>query len=117
MKTVLKDNSHYLKIWRTTKKIPVGKVVSYGQVADLAGLPGRARLVGKAMGYAPQDMQVPWHRVLRSNGQIAFPNGSDQALEQTGLLQEEGVTVFNNRVSLKDFQWQPELSELLQLEY
>lgn len=114
---VMQDNPQYTKIWRTTRQIPLGKVASYGQVADLAGLPGRARLVGKAMGYAPEDLQVPWYRVLRSNGQIAFPKGSEQAAKQTGLLQEEGVVVFNNRVRLKDFQWQPGLSELLQLEY
>ena len=111
------DKSHYLKIWRTTLQIPEGKVASYGQVADLAGLPGRARLVGKAMGYAPKDMNVPWYRVLRSNGQIAFPKGSEHALKQTGFLQEEGVVVLNNRVKLKEFQWVPDLGELLALEY
>lgn len=111
------ENAHYLKIWRTTLQIPVGKVASYGQIADLAGLPGSARLVGKAMGYAPQEMQIPWYRVLRSNGQIAFPKGSEQALKQTGLLQEEGVVVLNNRVKLKEFRWGPDLGELLALEY
>ena len=113
----MKDNPQYIKIWRTTLQIPVGKVASYGQIADLAGLPGRARLVGKAMGYAPKEMAVPWYRVLRSNGQIAFAKGSEHAIKQTGLLQEEGVAVFNNRVRLKEFQWQPDLAELLQLEY
>lgn len=113
----MQENAHYVKIWRTTLQVPVGKVASYGQVADLAGLPGRARLVGKAMGYAPKEMQVPWYRVLRSNGQIAFPKGSEHANKQTGLLQEEGVAVFNNRVKLKEFQWQPDLGELLALEY
>lgn len=111
------ENTQYLKIWKTTLQIPVGKVASYGQVADLAGLPGRARLVGKAMGYAPKEMQVPWYRVLRSNGQIAFPKGSENAEKQTGSLQEEGVAVFNNRVKLKEFQWQPGLGELLSFEY
>lgn len=111
------ENKQYLKIWNTTIQIPAGKVASYGQVADLAGLPGRARMVGKAMGYAPKEMRVPWYRVLRSNGQIAFPKGSDNAEKQTGFLQEEGVAVFNNRVKLKEFQWQPGLGELLSLEY
>lgn len=106
-------NPQYNKIWQTTLLIPTGKVASYGQIADLAGLPGRARLVGKAMGYAPKELQVPWFRVLRSNGQIAFPKGSEHAQTQTGLLQEEGVVVLNNRVKLKEFQWQPDLGELL----
>jgi methylated-DNA-protein-cysteine methyltransferase related protein len=107
------SNSAYQRIWQTTLNIPVGKVVSYGQLADLAGLPGRARLAGKALGYAPASLTLPWHRVLRANGQLAFPKGSEQALLQTGLLQEEGVVVLNHRVRMNDFQWQPNLSELL----
>ena len=111
-------NAHYERIWKTTLLIPVGNVACYGQIADLAGLPGRARLVGKAMGYAPKAMQVPWYRVLRSNGQLAFAKGSESAQRQTGLLQEEGVVVLNNRVKLAEFQWQPDLAELLfKLEY
>ena len=67
------------KIWKTVCKVPVGKVSSYGFVADLAGLPGRARLVGKVMQYAPDELKVPWYRILKSNGQLAFPVGSTQA--------------------------------------
>lgn len=104
---------HYQRIWQTVQAIPYGKIASYGQIADLAGLPGRARLVGKALGYVPEQMVVPWYRVLRSNGQIAFPSGSAHSALQTGLLQEEGVVVLNNRVKLRDFQWQPSLDEML----
>lgn len=107
------NQEHYQRIWKTTLLIPKGKVASYGQIADLAGLPGRARLVGKAMGYAPKEMQVPWYRVLRSSGQIAFPQGSEGAEQQKGLLQEEGVAVLRNRVKLSEFQWQPNLAEIL----
>lgn len=106
-------NPHYQRIWRTTRLIPAGKVSSYGQIADLAGLPGRARLVGKALRYVPSDMDVPWHRILRSNGQIAFPAGSEQAETQKGLLQEEDVVVLKNRVRLASFGWQPDLAEML----
>ncbi|WJG09416.1 MGMT family protein [Aliiglaciecola sp. LCG003] len=105
--------SYYQKIWHTVQAIPAGKVASYGQVADLAGLPGRARLVGKALGYAPDDMQVPWYRVLRSTGQIAFPVGSEIGEQQKALLQQEEVAVLNHRVKLAIFQWRPELGDLL----
>ena len=101
------------RIWQTVALIPAGKVASYGQIADLAGLPGRARLVGKALGQAPDNMQLPWYRVLRSNGQLAFPAGSEQAKQQTGLLQEDNIVVFNNLVKLKEFKWQPDLAEIL----
>lgn len=108
----------YQKIWRTTQLIPKGKVASYGQIADLAGLPRQARLVGRSLGYVPETLTVPWHRVLRSSGQIAFPFGSPESQKQTGLLQQENISVFNNRVKLKEFQWQPDLAEILwKLEY
>ena len=114
----MSEHPQYAKIWRTVQLIPLGKVASYGQIADLAGLPGRARLVGKSLGFVPKDMQVPWHRVLRSSGQIAFPKGSEQSQSQTSLLQQEDVAVFNNRVKLSLFQWQPDLAEMLwKLEY
>ena len=106
------------RIWRTVNLIPPGKVASYGQIADLAGLPGRARLVGKSLGQVPQGQSVAWYRVLRSNGQLAFAKGSETARRQTALLQEENVVVLNNRVKLKEFGWQPDLAELLfQLDY
>lgn len=108
------DNQQkYRRIWQTVSAVPAGKVASYGQIADLAGLPGRARLVGKSLGKIPDKQTTPWYRILRSNGQLAFAKGSEQALLQTGLLQQENVVVLNNRVKLAQFQWQPDLAELL----
>jgi methylated-DNA-protein-cysteine methyltransferase-like protein len=106
-------NKNYEHIWQTVLAIPPGKVASYGQIADLAGLPGRARLVGRCMAYAPKELQVPWYRVLRSNGQLAFKAGSASSQKQTGLLQEEGVAVIKNRVHMAEYQWQPSLDEIL----
>ncbi|MAD75224.1 MAG: cysteine methyltransferase [Rheinheimera sp.] len=103
---------NYQKIWQTVLLIPAGKVASYGQVADLAGLPGRARLVGKALGYAPTELAVPWYRVLRSDRSLGFAPGSATALEQRQLLLAEGVVLKHNRVS-KATLWQPDLAELL----
>jgi len=101
------------RIWQTVAVIPKGKVASYGQIADLAGLPGRARLVGKALGLAPKEMRLPWFRVLRSNGQLAFSKESPSAQKQKGLLQQEEVVVLNNRVKIANFGWQPDLGEIL----
>ncbi|WP_213996651.1 methylated-DNA--[protein]-cysteine S-methyltransferase [Arsukibacterium sp.] len=103
---------NYQRIWQTVMLIPSGKVASYGQIADLAGLPGRARLVGKALGYAPPELAVPWYRVLRSDRSLAFSAGSATALEQRQLLLAEGVILHNNRVAKADL-WQPDLAELL----
>jgi len=105
--------NNYQRIWRTVLAIPEGRVASYGQIADLAGLPRRARLVGRALGEVPDEMTVPWYRVLRSDGRIAFPAGSPQAERQKQRLQEEDVVVLNNRVQLREFGWRPDLAELL----
>lgn len=105
------------RIWHTVSRVPAGKVSSYGFIADLAGLPGRARLVGRVLRLAPDELQLPWHRILRSNGQIAFSRGSAEAQKQAGLLQEEGVVVLNNRVNMERFGWKPELGELMEMEY
>ncbi len=105
--------NNYQRIWRTVQAIPEGRVASYGQIADLAGLPRRARLVGRALGEVPDDLTVPWYRVLRSDGRIAFPAGSPGAERQKQRLQEEDVVVLNNRVRLGEFGWRPDLAELL----
>ena len=90
---------------------PAGRVVSYGQVADLAGLPGRARLVGKVL--RETDKTLPWHRVLGAGGTLSLPKGSAGFDEQVGRLQEEGVPVIGGRVRMGEWQWQPDLAELL----
>ncbi len=103
-------NPHYSRIWQTVQQIPAGKVASYGQIADLAGLPGRARLVGKALGYSPT--LLPWYRVVRSNLSLAFTPGSAEAAEQSALLRSEGVLLRGNKVPAQ-YHWQPDLAELL----
>jgi len=103
------------RIWLAVKAIPKGKVASYSQIADLAGLPGRARYVSKAMSLAPDSVELPWYRVLRSDGKLAFPIASKAAKLQSDLLGMEDVAVIKNRVSLEKYQWQPELSEMLSI--
>lgn len=94
------------KIWQVVLAIPPGKVASYGQVAEMAGLGRQARYIGRALGKLPKGHSVPWYRVIRSNGQIAFPEGSEIYCEQVGLLQTEGVEVVNGRVAMRRFRWQ-----------
>ena len=78
-------------------KIPRGQVMGYGEVAAKAGLPGRARLVARLLG-DNDDPALPWHRVLRSDGRIAMPEGSAGWREQSQRLRAEGVAVENGRV-------------------
>lgn len=86
-------------IWDVIARIPVGRVLAYGDVARAAGLPGRARHVGYALRTAPAELRLPWHRVLGAGGRIAFPPASRQHREQARLLRSEGVAVRRGRVA------------------
>lgn len=94
-----------LRILAVVRSIPYGCVANYGQVAARAGLSGRARLVAWALKKVADDDPVPWHRVLRSDGRIAFPEGSSSHAEQLHLLQREQVKLMNGRVQRAQFAW------------
>ncbi|RPE81299.1 methylated-DNA-protein-cysteine methyltransferase-like protein [Vulcaniibacterium tengchongense] len=85
------------RILAAIRAIPRGEVAGYGEVARRAGLPGRARLVARLLS-GNDDPRLPWHRVLRSDGRIAFPEGSRGYREQSQRLRAEGVRVENGRV-------------------
>ena len=100
MKQALGEKPEYAAIRRVIAAIPRGSVTSYGEIAVRAGLPGRARLVGRVLGDAGAGAKLPWHRVLRSDGRIAFPAGSKGFAEQARRLKAEGVIVRNGRVRM-----------------
>jgi methylated-DNA-protein-cysteine methyltransferase-like protein len=77
-----------------------GEIVTYGGVAARAGLPGRARLVGRALRTAPAALRLPWHRVVGAGGRIAFPVGSAAAEQQAQRLRAEGVAVIGRRAHM-----------------
>jgi methylated-DNA-protein-cysteine methyltransferase related protein len=86
-------------------RIPRGKVTTYGAVAERAGQPRRARLVGRVLAKLPKGTQVPWHRVVAAGGRIAFPDGSDSHRRQAGRLRREGVDIASGRVNLRAHGW------------
>jgi methylated-DNA-protein-cysteine methyltransferase-like protein len=81
------------------RAVPRGQVAGYGMIARRAGLPGRARLVARVLGQS-NDRNLPWHRILRSDGRIAFPPDSPGFAEQSQRLRAEGVDVRNGRVRM-----------------
>ena len=91
------DKDAAKRILDAIRAIPKGQVAGYGEVARRAGLPGRARLVARLLS-GNEDRRLPWHRVLRSDGRIAFPEGSEGWREQGARLRSEGVVVENGRV-------------------
>lgn len=105
--------SSMAKIWHIVAMIPAGKVSSYGKVADFAGLPGRARYVSKALKSAPEDLSLPWHRVLNSQGKISFDAYSAPFQQQMELLRLEDVTVNCGKVNLSEFEWRPDMATLV----
>lgn len=89
-------------------QIPYGKVASYGQIAKLAGLPKHARLVGRVLGQLQAGHSVPWHRVINAQGKIRV-NQFDELgvnLQQAKLL-AENIAVFEGKVNMKKYAWQP----------
>ena len=95
------------RLYSIIQQIPVGCVATYGQVAELAGLPGCARMVGRTLSQLPSGSKLPWHRVIAASGEISVPANSDSFIEQKQRLVSEGVTVNKNRVNLKIRRWQP----------
>jgi len=88
-------------------QVPPGKVVSYGQLAELAGLGRAARYVGRTLSQLPGDSKLPWHRVLGAGGRLSLPAGSACGDEQRARLREEGVSILNNRVDIQRHGWRP----------
>jgi Predicted methylated DNA-protein cysteine methyltransferase len=102
--------SNYDLIYEIVRQVPYGKVTTYGLVAELAGLPRRARLVGYALFRVAPDSDIPWHRVVNAKGQISespVRYGSDHL--QRSLLEAEGIQ-FDARgsINLRQYLWLPE---------
>lgn len=93
----------YRRIWTVVAGIPRGCVLNYGEVARLAGFPGRARLVGRALAIAPRRLALPWHRVVNVQGRISFSPDSAKGKKQRRLLEEEGVEFDNGRIDLERY--------------
>ena len=95
-----------VQIFAVIHQIPCGKVTTYGDIAKLAGYPGYARHVGKALGNLPKDSKHPWFRVINSQGRISLKG--QHLVRQRELLIAEDIEVTNDgKVSLRKFRWQP----------
>jgi methylated-DNA-protein-cysteine methyltransferase related protein len=99
----------YEKIYNIVREIPYGKLATYGQIADLSGLYGKARLVGYALFQVDVTSDIPWQRVINAKGEISYSParcGADRL--QKNLLQKEGIEFdCRDRIDLKKYRWQP----------
>lgn len=98
----------YRRIYAAVSRIPRGRVATYGQIAEAAGLPRQARLVGYALSALPPDTNVPWHRVVNAEGRISRRSGDLGSEEmQARMLRREGVGFVNGVVLLARHRWRP----------
>ena len=73
----------------------------------------RETQVAYALRHAPEELQLPWYRVITASGKLAFEQGSAAFSRQRDLLADEGVTMLRGKVDMDTYRWQPDLDELL----
>ena len=96
------------RVYAVVRRVPRGRVATYGQIAKLAGLGGAARQVGYALSALPAHTSVPWHRVINARGTVSMRRLAGPELEQRLLLEREGVRFdAGGRVSLGAYGWKP----------
>ena len=96
------------KIYAVVRRIPQGRVATYGQVAELAGLPGHARQVGYAMAALPAGTTVPWQRVINAAGMVSRRKMPGAELSQRQLLEREGIRFdARGKLALEKVRWRP----------
>ncbi|MBZ5200504.1 MGMT family protein [Planomicrobium chinense] len=95
------------KAIQTIKNIPSGKVMTYGQIAACSGSPRGARQVARLLHSMSSKHQLPWHRVVNSQGQIVIQN-EEARYAQQAFLEEEGIEVdMRGKIDLKRYQFNP----------
>ena len=100
-------------VWQVVDGIPRGHVLTYGEVARLAGKARWARRVSRAMRRAPRGVELPWHRVVNAQGKISLPPDSNGFREQRRRLEEEGVVFLDGKIDLGRFGYRGALDQLL----
>ena len=103
-----------MRIWGTVRKIPRGRISTYGAIADEAGLFGQARLVGYALHNLPHGTDVPWHRVINSRGKVSFSKNSEMFDLQKKLLKKEGIVFKGEKTSMAMYGWKCNVSSTSQ---
>ena len=107
------DGNWYKSVWKVVSEIPSGHVLTYGEVARLAGMPRQARRVSQALRRAPAGVEVPWHRVINAQGKISFPEDSGGWQRQKDLLEGEGVIFLKGKINLERFGYRGAVDRLL----
>ena len=103
------EETFHQRAVRVIKKIPKGRVATYGQVAALAGNPRAARMIARVLNSAWKKEKLPWHRLINREGKISLREGEGFEV-QKGLLIGEGIKFdTNDNIDLEKYQWQPRI--------
>ena len=98
--------SHFSKqVIEIIKKIPAGKVATYGQIATLAGNNKAARQISRILHSSSEKYDLPWHRVINSQGKISLRSGDGFEM-QKAMLESEGIQVIADRIDLIKYKWE-----------
>ena len=98
-------------VYTMVKRIPRGRVITYGGLAKALRLRGGARSAGRAMAASPSGKGIPWHRVVGYGGKLLIRE--PYASLQRKLLQSEGVALSESRVDMKKHAWKPSKSQFI----
>ena len=107
------DRNWARNVWQVVCDIPPGHVLTYGEVARLAGKSRWARRVSRAMRRAPRGVELPWHRVVNAQGKISLPPDSRGFAEQKRRLEDEGVVFLNGQIDLDRYGYRGALDHLI----
>lgn len=104
------SSQHKEAIYLALMTIPAGKVVTYGELAKLAGLPGAARLAGTLMAGLSENTTLPWHRVINAQGRLSLPEHSAAREIQQQRLEAEGVIFERGKINLHIYRYNADLN-------
>ncbi len=93
------------RVWQVLSQIPAGHVVTYGQLARMAGAPQHARAVGAILRQLPNGSGLPWHRVINSKGRLSFAEDSGAYRCQAERLKAEGIELCDGKIALGRYRW------------
>ncbi|MES2820604.1 MAG: MGMT family protein [Pseudomonadota bacterium] len=94
-------------LYQALAQVPAGTVVSYGQLAHLAGLGRAARWVGRILSQLPNETRLPWHRVIAASGYLSLGADTPSGREQRARLRDEGILLSDDRVDIRRHGWRP----------
>ncbi len=107
-----RGQNFYFRVYNLVRRVPKGKVATYGQIAALLGSPRASQQVGWALNCLKPDTTVPWQRVINREGRITIENARATKDLQAAMLRREGVVVEllegNYQVDLRRYLWEPE---------